>query len=339
MKSGSASCRADTLIARTKSASTRPRATQSPTSATAVRSTHSPIPPISPISSASPMNSVGPTGISVPGRCHRTSASTPWTSPLKRSTIGWYCRASCRSATARRNATSVSMRVRASRSSWASKISTRSRPRSLARYIAASASASSWAAVRSVSPPAGRHADREGDGHRALAHVDRAAQSGSDALHGRERGPRVGEVLAQHHELVAAEATDRVGAPHAAREAPGDLAQHLVTDLVAERVVDQLEVIDVHEHHRDRSAAPAGGDDRLLGARGEQRPIRQAGQRIVQALMGELGGGVDGARSRAASRRAPRAASRPSASSAQTAATNAPNSSHAACAVAPLTDA
>ena len=136
-----------------KSEPTRPRATQSPTSAAAVRRTHSPMSPISPISSASSMNSVGATRISVPGRRHRISASTPHTRPLPRSTIGWYWSKNCSPSRARRSAVSASRRASACRWSSASKISTRSRPSSLARYIAASASASSSAAVRFVPPP------------------------------------------------------------------------------------------------------------------------------------------------------------------------------------------
>ena len=139
---------------------------------------------------------------------------------------------------------------------------------------------------------AGRHADRERDRDLTSADLDRPVQSGPDALHGRECGRSVGEVLAEHHELVAAEAADRVGVAHAARQAPGDLAQHLIAHLMAERVVDQLVVIDVHEHHSDRAATSRGRRDRLLGPRGEQRPVRQPGQRIVEALVGELGGGV-----------------------------------------------
>jgi hypothetical protein len=125
-----------------------------------------------------------------------------------------------------------------------------------------------------------------------MADLDRPLEPGADALHGRERGRGIGEVVAQHDELVAAEAADRVGSPHAAGEAPGDLAQHLVADLVPERVVDQLVVIDVHEHDRDGPFAPAGRGEGLLGTRGEERAVRQTGERIVQTLMRELGRGV-----------------------------------------------
>ena len=159
--------------------------------------------------------------------------------------------------TARRSATSVSRRVRACRCSSASKISTRSRPRSLARYIAASAFASSWAAVRSIVAAGGREADRERHRHRALADVAPGlrARPGCARPLAARRG--VGEVVAQDDELVATEPADRIGAPHAAGQAPGDLAQHLVAPVVPERVVDQLEVVDVHEHHRHGAATPA----------------------------------------------------------------------------------
>ena len=53
-------------------------------------------------------------------------------------------------------------------------------------------------------------------------------------------------------ELVAAEAAERVGRPQDPREARRDREQQVVADLVAERVVDRLEPVEVEVHHGER---------------------------------------------------------------------------------------
>ena len=79
----------------------------------------------------------------------------------------------------------------------------------------------------------------------------------------------------QQRELVAAEARDGVGAAHAGAQALGRLHEHAVAGLVAEVVVDALEVVEVDEHHGAWLAVAA----RALGRGGrdlvEQPPVRQ----------------------------------------------------------------
>jgi hypothetical protein len=59
-------------------------------------------------------------------------------------------------------------------------------------------------------------------------------------------------LLGEHDdELIAAEAPDRVGAAHDALQAFGDGLESDVAGAVAQAVVDQLEVVEVDEHHRD----------------------------------------------------------------------------------------
>ena len=60
---------------------------------------------------------------------------------------------------------------------------------------------------------------------------DRALQALGDADH----VLLVGDVLAQHHELVAAEARRRVAAAQALLQAPAERLQQQVADVVAER--------------------------------------------------------------------------------------------------------
>ena len=68
-------------------------------------------------------------------------------------------------------------------------------------------------------------------------------------------------------------------------EAAADLDQQLIAEVMAERVVDLLEAIDVHHDHADRGAAAslrAGDGVRQRGR--EERAIRQPGQRVVRRL-------------------------------------------------------
>ena len=61
-----------------------------------------------------------------------------------------------------------------------------------------------------------------------------------------------------------------------------DLVEEQVAVVVAERVVDLLEAVEVHEHHRDARAVALGGEDRLGGAVAEQRAVGQPGEVVVQ---------------------------------------------------------
>ena len=70
------------------------------------------------------------------------------------------------------------------------------------------------------------------------------------------------QVVQDQHEFVAAEARDGVAHAHAARQALRDVAQELVADGVAERVVHDLEAVEIEEHH---------GGDALAALRLRQR--------------------------------------------------------------------
>lgn len=83
-------------------------------------------------------------------------------------------------------------------------------------------------------------------------------------------------------ELVAAEPTHHVLRAHGRAQPAGHLAQDDVAGEVTEPVVDQLEVVEVHKHHRDLalSAPPTGG--RRVQALQQQGPAGQLGERVVQ---------------------------------------------------------
>ena len=105
----------------------------------------------------------------------------------------------------------------------------------------------------------------------------------------------VGDLGQQRDELVAAEPADRlqravradadaleralqhlVGMAHARAQAPGDFHQQLVAGAVAERVVDDLEAVEVDQQQRDLVAEPAAVLERALGAPDQLAPVRQA---------------------------------------------------------------
>ncbi len=56
-------------------------------------------------------------------------------------------------------------------------------------------------------------------------------------------------------------------------------------------VVDELEIVEVEEHHREPATGATGPAERVLEPVEEQRPVRQAGQRIMAGAIGERLGG------------------------------------------------
>ena len=67
----------------------------------------------------------------------------------------------------------------------------------------------------------------------------------------------VGEVRAEHDELVTGEPGDRVDRAGRLLEPARDRGEHLVADEVTLGVVDDLEAVEVDEQHADAGAAPA----------------------------------------------------------------------------------
>ena len=85
---------------------------------------------------------------------------------------------------------------------------------------------------------------------------------GGDPVGDRDRLLFVGEAVDQDAELVAAEAGDDVAGPQVGAQARRDGSQQGVAGVVAEAVVDQLEVVEVEEEDPDRGA----GDGRPRAA-------------------------------------------------------------------------
>jgi hypothetical protein len=95
-------------------------------------------------------------------------------------------------------------------------------------------------------------------------------------------GLRALDARQQDGELVTAEPRDGVGAAHRAAQPFGHRLQHHVAVGVAERVVDLLEPVEVDEHEGD--AAGCRTVERRIGPLPQQRPVGQAGERVVQRL-------------------------------------------------------
>ena len=107
------------------------------------------------------------------------------------------------------------------------------------------------------------------------------------------------DALEQDRELVAALPGRDVLGPDRARQALGDLDEEAVAGPVAERVVDDLEVVDVEEQDGDAGSATARAVERPVEVLAEQRPIGEPGQGIVEGVVEQLRletlllGGVD----------------------------------------------
>ncbi len=99
---------------------------------------------------------------------------------------------------------------------------------------------------------------------------------------------RRAEALEDDHELVTPEPRQRVTRPDSTPEALCDDAQQLVTHLVAQVVVDDLEPIDVAEEHRHPVPRAFGLQQRVVEVVEEEAPVGQPGQRILKRVPGQL---------------------------------------------------
>ena len=138
-----------------------------------------------------------------------------------------------------------------------------------------------------VAGVADRDAGGGTQGQLAAVQDERRRQGPPDPLGGPDGallGVRAGD---QDGELVAAEAGHQVARPHRVGEPLGHDAQQLVADVVALRVVDRLEAVQVQEQHADLGAVQRHLQ-RGLDLRPEQRPVRQPGEPVGERLQGQL---------------------------------------------------
>ncbi len=137
---------------------------------------------------------------------------------------------------------------------------------------------------------AGRDANtgRDHDRHAGLVDLEGLMHDLQDPLGDELGGALQGRFVDQDHELVTAHAPDRVRFPQAGRQPRRHRLQEAITSGVAQRVVDILEPVQIHEQRRARGAvAPVAGLQPLDTVH-DQSPIRQARQRVVQGLVTQL---------------------------------------------------
>ena len=94
-------------------------------------------------------------------------------------------------------------------------------------------------------------------------------------------------VLAEHHELVAAEPGHGVARAHRLAEPAANLHQELVAGGVAPAVVEPLEAIDVEEEHGEPTGPHLPVRHHLGQPPQEGGPVRQPGEGVVEGLVGE----------------------------------------------------
>jgi hypothetical protein len=95
----------------------------------------------------------------------------------------------------------------------------------------------------------------------------------------------------EDHELVAAHADDHVGGSNCVEETPGDGEKDLVSEFVAEGVVDVFEAIEIDDGQGDLQIVTSGKGERPDNLFLKESAVGESGQRVVQSEMadGELG--------------------------------------------------
>ena len=92
------------------------------------------------------------------------------------------------------------------------------------------------------------------------------ADCGEDAPGNRLQRIGVGAADSDDRKFVAAETSNKIIFMHDLAEAFGDVENELIADMVPERIVDVLEVVEVDEEHGGRGAAPTHFIDQMLSS-------------------------------------------------------------------------
>ncbi len=99
----------------------------------------------------------------------------------------------------------------------------------------------------------------------------------------------VGDFLGEHDELVAAQARHGIGVADRFREPARERLQDFVAGGVAERVIDVLEPVEIHEQERDGAIVASRERDRMVEPLEERGPVVQARQRIEPRKPADVG--------------------------------------------------
>ena len=94
---------------------------------------------------------------------------------------------------------------------------------------------------------------------------------------------RLADVGDDHHELVTAQPTDRVGGAHGRPQRVGHTAQKFIAGVMAVRVVDQFEPVEIEIEERNITVIAGGPGELVLEVRGKQCPVGEAGEWVLDA--------------------------------------------------------
>ena len=141
-----------------------------------------------------------------------------------------------------------------------------------------------------ISPVRGTHGDADAGADDHLLAVDLVglAQRIDDAQRQRGGVDRLRDRCLHDGEFVAAHARDRVGLADASPQPRGDHLEELVAGGMAQRIVDVLEEIEVEQMH-GHDVVAFDARQRQLQPLVEQHAVGQAGQRVVQRHVRDLG--------------------------------------------------
>ena len=134
-----------------------------------------------------------------------------------------------------------------------------------------------------------RHTHAHRELHLDTTDHDLAAEGEADAFGELERGVLVDAAVAEHHELVAADAGDHVRWSGGVCHAVGHLGEQGVAHVVAGVVVDVLELVEVEEQQGHMAAGAADAVECIGGGAQQQDAVRQAGEPVVGGLAHQLG--------------------------------------------------
>ena len=94
-------------------------------------------------------------------------------------------------------------------------------------------------------------------------------------------------------EFIAAEPAARVGRPHRPLQLLGEHANRLIADVVAKRIVDLFEIVEVEHHQGEPPPVPLSGRDGAVDGSLELGPVGQSGQEVGPGLTRVLSRSVE----------------------------------------------
>ena len=110
-------------------------------------------------------------------------------------------------------------------------------------------------------------------------------------MHGRDRGLAV-RLDHEHGKLLAAVPRHAIHRAHLAREETRDVLQHFVAGLMAVRVVDQFEMVEIRQHERERMLEPLAAAPLLVERALEFTAVDDAGEFVVGRELAQLREGL-----------------------------------------------